>query len=110
MIVKTLPMAGLHLGTVTHAANGQEGLQALDGAWVDLVILDTNMPVMAGEAMLDARRGQAGLANLPVIVVSTEGSDARISRLVGMGVTSVHKPFAPASTRDALGELLGVVP
>jgi len=110
MIVKTLQMAGLHLGTVTHAANGQEGLQALDGAWVDLVILDINMPVMDGEAMLEAMRGQAELANLPVIVVSTEGSDTRISRLVGRGVTFVHKPFAPESIRDVVGELLGVVP
>jgi len=53
MILKTMHMSGLPLGETYQAANGQEGLDALEQHWIDLAIVDINMPVMNGEEMID---------------------------------------------------------
>lgn len=108
MIIKTLRLSGLPLGQVLQAANGVEGLQALERSWVDLALLDINMPVMGGEEMLERVRENPETANLPVIVVSTESSDTRVEMLQRRGAEFVHKPFTPEILRDAIVGLTGV--
>ena len=68
MVVRTLKMSGLPLGTVLEAANGEEGLSVLQEQWVDLLLLDINMPVMNGEEMLRRLRASPETEALPVIV------------------------------------------
>jgi two-component system chemotaxis response regulator CheY len=108
MILKTMRMAGLPLGEVYQAANGQEGLEALDAHWIDLVIADINMPVMNGEEMIKSLRQNPDTSQTPVVVVSTEGSQTRIERLNRMGVKFVHKPFTPEIIRDTVMEITGL--
>jgi two-component system chemotaxis response regulator CheY len=107
MILKTMRMSGLPLGEIYQASNGQEGLKALSENWVDLVILDINMPVMNGEEMLECMRGDPDLKDTPTIVISTEGSEARIERLQDRGARFIHKPFSPEMVRDTVKDLLG---
>jgi two-component system, chemotaxis family, chemotaxis protein CheY len=107
MIRKTLGACGLDLGEVTEAENGQAGLEALQTHWVDLVLVDINMPVMTGEEMILQLRRNPLWADLPIIVVSTEGSQTRIERLQREGARFVHKPFAPEAVRQAIVDLLG---
>jgi two-component system chemotaxis response regulator CheY len=107
MILKTMRMSGLSLGEVYQAANGQEGLEALNAHWIDLVILDINMPVMNGEEMLECMRGDPDLQDTPTIVISTEGSQTRIERLEDKGARFIHKPFSPEIIRDTAKEILG---
>lgn len=106
MIIKTLRMANLPLGEVHQASDGAEGLEQLQCHWVDLCIADINMPNMDGEQMLQAMQDSPELADIPVIVVSTEGSQTRINRLLQRGVRFVHKPFAPETIRDIIKESL----
>ena len=73
MVVRTLKMSGLPLGTVLEAGNGEEGLFVLQDQWVDLLLLDINMPVMNGEEMLRRIRASPETEKLPVIVVSGHG-------------------------------------
>jgi two-component system chemotaxis response regulator CheY len=108
MILKVLKMSGVPLGEVREAANGQEGLETLGEHWIDLVIVDINMPVMTGEEMLDHLRRIPEYLDLPVIVVSIEGSQTRIEKLIEKGVKFIHKPFAPEALRTAIRELTGV--
>lgn len=107
MIIKILRLAGLSLGEVYQAANGQEGLALLREQWVDLGIVDINMPVMDGEEMIACMHDTPDLCDIPIIVVSTEGSETRINRLVQSGARFVHKPFSPEALRDVLREMLG---
>lgn len=107
MITKTLRMSGLPLGDLHHAANGQEGLSLLAGHWIDLVIVDLNMPVMDGETMIDRLRVNQETKDLPVLVISTEGSQARIEQLRKKGVWFIHKPFSPEEIRDTIKEMIG---
>lgn len=108
MILKTLRMSGLSLGNVFEAANGLEGLEVLGKEWLDLVILDINMPVMNGEDMMKHMRAIPEMIDIPVIVISTEGSKLRIEGLMKMGATFVHKPFTPELIRDAVYKSLGI--
>jgi two-component system chemotaxis response regulator CheY len=108
MVLKVLKMSGVPLGDIREATNGQEGLEALDEYWIDLVIVDINMPVMTGEEMIDRVRSMPEYIDLPIIVVSTEGSQTRIEKLVEQGVKFVHKPFSPETIREAIKDLTGV--
>jgi CheY-like chemotaxis protein len=46
--------------------------------------------------------------DLPIIVVSTEGSQTRIDRLLRKGVRFIHKPFAPEVVRETVSHITGV--
>ncbi len=107
IIIKTLRLSQSELGEVYEAANGQEALKVLDGHWIDLALVDINMPVMDGGEMIDRLRQNPATADLPVIIVSTEGSATRKEVLRQKGVGFVHKPFTPESLRDAILRTLG---
>lgn len=107
MIAKTIKLSGLKLGEIHQAANGQEGLEALNQNWIDLVIADINMPVMNGEEMIDRMRKEPEFKDIPIVVVSTEGSKTRVERLQNKGARFIHKPFTPEAIRDAVKKFLG---
>jgi two-component system chemotaxis response regulator CheY len=108
MVIKTLKLAGTPLGEIYQAANGQEGLDVLGDHWVDLVFADINMPVMNGEEMIDRIRDDPAWKDLPIVVISTEGSETRIESLHNKGAEFVHKPFTPEIIRNVLENMLGI--
>jgi len=107
MLVKTLQMSGLPLGTVSQASNGKEGLELLDREWVDIVFLDINMPVMSGMEMIESMRKKPELVNTPIIVVSTESSQTRNEEVQSKGVKFIHKPFTPERVREIVQSIVG---
>ena len=108
MIIKTLRMAEVDLGDIHQAGNGKEGLDVLGEEWIDLAIVDINMPVMNGEEMIDRMHEDPEMKEIPVIVVSTEGSKARIERLEHKGAVFIHKPFTAEIVRDTISNILGL--
>ena len=108
MVIKTLRLSGVPVGDVYQAANGEEGLDRLREHWVDLVLLDLNMPQMNGEELLAEIRSHPDTASVAVVVVSTEGSEARIKRIRDLGALFVHKPFRPEELRAVIRDLTGV--
>lgn len=108
MVIKTLRLSGVPVGDVYQAANGEEGLDRLREHWVDLVLLDLNMPQMNGEELLAEIRSNPDTASVAVIVVSTEGSEVRIRHVRELGAEFVHKPFRPEELRAVIRDLTGV--
>jgi two-component system chemotaxis response regulator CheY len=108
MILKTLRMTGLPLGEIHQAGNGQEGLHALDQHWIDLAIVDINMPGMNGEEMIDQVRENPDTKDVRVVVISTEGSETRIKRLQQKGASFIQKPFTPEIIRDTVMAITGM--
>ncbi len=108
MILRSLELSGLPLGDVYHAANGREGLEALESNWVDLIFADLNMPVMDGQEMIERIRANPDLADVSIVVVSTEGSETRIAHLEQLGTEFIHKPFAPEQIREVVTRRLGI--
>jgi two-component system chemotaxis response regulator CheY len=107
MIIKTLRLSGISLASVTEAANGVEALEIINKGGVDLALVDLNMPVMGGDELIERLRAQEATRDLPVVVVSTEGSFTRISLLRKKGAGFVHKPFTPEILRQTLAEMVG---
>ncbi|VBB42509.1 Chemotaxis protein CheY [uncultured Desulfatiglans sp.] len=108
MILKTLRMGEIELGEVLQAGNGREALERMENHWVDLVIADINMPEMDGEQMIDRMIVNPSFKDIPVLVVSTEGSLARVCRLRQKGARFLHKPFSPEELHDTVIGMLGV--
>ena len=107
MILKVMKMSGLPLGEIYQASNGKEGLEALSNNWIDLVLVDINMPIMNGEDMIDRMRENPETSNIPAIVISTEGSATRIERLKQKVSGFIKKPFSPETLRDTVYGILG---
>ena len=108
MIIRILRLTGLSLGDVYEAPNGREGLKVLDEKWVDLALVDINMPVMNGEEMIDKVRNNQTMADLPIIVVSTESNMERVEHIRRKNVEFVHKPFTPEVLRKTVLQVTGV--
>ena len=107
IIQKTLTLSGLEIEKIHHASNGQEALDVLDGNWVDLALVDINMPVMDGETFINRVREDSDLSDLPIVVVSTESSETRIDELKAKDVEFIHKPFAPETLRETVFTITG---
>jgi len=107
MIIKTLKMCGVDIGEIFQAANGEEGLKQLEKNWVDVVLVDMNMPVMGGEEMIDRLRQNQVTRDIPVVVVSTESSQSRIEMLEKKSSGFVHKPFNPEIIKGVIDGITG---
>ena len=107
VILKSLRLSGCELGTLHEAANGEEGLEVMAGTWIDIAFVDINMPRMDGEEMIRRIRQNPIWADLPIVVVSTEGSETRVERLKQMGARFIHKPFPPEAIRQVVQEITG---
>lgn len=109
MIIKTLRISGVPLGEIYQAGNGLEGLRAIEENWVDVALVDLNMPTMGGEEMIDHLREQSDTVNLPIVVISTESSETRIAALRAKGAGFIHKPFKPDEIRAQITSVTGVI-
>ena len=56
LIIKALHLSGIPLGEIHQAGDGEQGLKLLNEEWIDLVLVDINMPIMNGEVMIDRVR------------------------------------------------------
>jgi two-component system chemotaxis response regulator CheY len=107
VIVRGLDMTGIPFGEVHEASNGREGLACLEEHWIDLALVDINMPVMNGEEMIAAMKKDPAFSDIPIIVISTEGSKTRIERLERKGARFIHKPFTPEVVKEIVTEIAG---
>ncbi len=107
MVKKAIAMAGLPIGEVHEAANGEEALSVLHKNWIDVVFADINMPVMNGPELIRRMKADAALASTPVVIVSSERSPARVEEMQRCGARAyVKKPFRPEQFREVVEELL----
>ncbi len=103
MVGKTIQLSHLENPDVYEAGNGREALDILDSDHMDLVISDIHMPQMGGEELIAAIRKSTKYADLPVMILSSEGSEAMVKKLKAQGIKLfVQKPFTPESLRDAI--------
>jgi two-component system chemotaxis response regulator CheY len=102
VVRRALNMTGLALAEVHEAAGGLEALEALRRAWIDLVVTDVHMPEMNGQELVEAMRGDPALADIPVIVVSSDTTEARRDALLAAGARDyIVKPITPERLRAA---------
>ncbi|MBL6996708.1 response regulator [Desulfobacula sp.] len=109
VIIKTLKACGFQVGQFFEASNGNEAMEILGKDWVDLVIADHNMPDMDGLALLSEMKKDEILQAIPVVMITTEGSQERIKEFMEKGAADyIKKPFSPETIRDKLRLIKGV--
>lgn len=109
IIVKILKLTKIEIGQIHEAENGKVGLDCLKDNWIDLILSDLNMPVMNGIEMVDEMTKDGLLKDIPVIVISTDGSVKRIEELKEKGIREyIRKPFTPESLSEVIDRVLGV--
>ena len=108
VIKKIIRASGFDVGTFFEASSGREAMTILDEQWLDVVLSDYNMPDMNGLEMLERMKANDMLKDIPVIMVTTEGSRERIEAFMDTGADAyIQKPFTPEQIRSQLCQLLG---
>jgi two-component system chemotaxis response regulator CheY len=102
MLRKILKENGFQV--VAEAENGRDALEQLvQHEWVDLMLLDWNMPVMNGYDLLCEVRKQAKWNDMRVMLVTTETEASQILRALDAGADEyLIKPFVKEALRDKL--------
>ena len=77
VLMKTFSMTEIPVNTFYQAEHGLAALEILKDAWIDIIFLDINMPVMNGMEFIVELAKDPITAAIPVVVVSTEGSIER---------------------------------
>jgi two-component system chemotaxis response regulator CheY len=101
---ETLSEAGY---TVLEAENGKAGLAQLDKHTPALIISDLNMPEMNGLEFIRTLRQRPALAQVPVLMVTTELSEEMKAAGRAAGATAwLTKPLQPPLLLKAVNTLL----
>lgn len=84
--------------TIDHVPDGEKGMHFLRGeggyAGVDrpdLILLDLNMPLKDGREVLVEIKGDKGLRNIPVLILSTSDADGDIATSYALGANCYLK-------------------
>lgn len=108
VIKKTIKASGFNVGLFFDASNGKEALDVSKHEWIDLVLTDYNMPDMNGIELIESIREDELLKEIPIVMITTEGSKQRIQEFMEKGATGyIKKPFAPEEIRNKLSHIMG---
>jgi two-component system, chemotaxis family, chemotaxis protein CheY len=92
---------------VTEADDGVDALRKLNGAHYDIIITDINMPIMDGLKLIKRIRSDATHKDVPIIVVTTEGSQEDRQRALALGANAyITKPIQGPQVVAKVRELL----
>jgi|HubBroStandDraft_2_1064218.scaffolds.fasta_scaffold312495_2 two-component system chemotaxis response regulator CheY len=106
ILQRMLGQAGLPLGKILEAGDGMEALEKLKTQPVHLVLSDINMPNMDGIQLLSMLKASADFKNVPVIMITTEGGEAKVMEAVQLGAAGyVRKPFTVDQIKEKLADL-----
>jgi len=106
MIIKRcFQMAGYQDSTFLEAEDGLKAMSELNKTKVDIVVTDLNMPKMDGATFIKKLRLMDKTKELPVLVISSMGSDAMEKELTNSKVLGIiRKPMTPEKVVEVLGE------
>lgn len=109
MIKKVIKLSGVQISNLYEASNGLESLKILSKNWIDLILTDINMPEMDGIEFLKTVKKDELLTSIPVVMITTEGSDAKIEEAFSLGACGfVKKPFTPEEVKKVIIGIVGV--
>ncbi|MEN6469812.1 MAG: response regulator [Smithella sp.] len=109
VIKKVVTLSGFQMDKCLEAGNGREVMELLIDNWVDVIISDINMPEISGLELLDQLSKNETLKEIPVIMITTEGSDQRMKEAFARGAKGfIKKPFLPEEIKKVLYEVIGV--
>lgn len=107
ILQRVLRQAEVPLGEVYEAADGADALKVLESQKVSLILADINMPIMDGLQLLRKLKEEEQWKDLPVIMVTTEGGQAKVMAAAELGAAGyIRKPFTADQIRHTLASFL----
>ncbi|WP_054029675.1 response regulator [Desulfatitalea tepidiphila] len=105
MVSFTLKGAGYE---VSEAQDGRDALNKLNGAGVQMVITDLNMPNMNGLELIKALRAKPECKFMPIVFLTTESQAEKKNEAKAAGATGwIVKPFKPDQLLAVVKKVLG---
>ena len=106
ILQRMLGQSGFPLGKVLEAGDGVEALEKMKSHSVNLVLSDINTPNMDGIQLLSELKASADYRHVPVIMITTEGGEAKVMEAVQLGAAGyVRKPFTADQIKEKLSGL-----
>ena len=105
MIVKRcFQIAGFRQVEYLEAEDGLRAISCLQEQSVDLILSDLKMPKMDGHTFIKRLKIRDATKHIPVIVISSMGSDVSESELMACGVEAIiQKPISPEKVLEVMG-------
>ena len=101
ILLRVLSQTDLPVEKVHEASDGVEALKIMNSDKVNLVLSDVNMPNMDGLELLTTVRANAEWKAVSVIMITTEGSQAKVLEAVQLGANGyVRKPFTADQIKE----------
>ena len=107
ILQRVLRQTDIPIRNVLEAGDGAQALQMLRSQPVGLILSDINMPNMDGLELLGHLKGNPEWRDVPVIMITTEGGQAKVMEAVQLGAAGyVRKPFTADQIKDKLAGVL----
>jgi two-component system, chemotaxis family, chemotaxis protein CheY len=107
ILKRVLQQAEIPMGQVYEASDGVEAIERLKQFPVQLILSDINMPNMDGLQFLSLVKNTPEWKHVPVVMVTTEGSQSKVLEAVELGAIGyVRKPFTAEQIKEKLAGIL----
>jgi two-component system chemotaxis response regulator CheY len=106
ILQRVLTQTDVAINRVLEAGDGKEALELLKKEKINLVLTDINMPNMDGLQFLTEIRANEEWKNLPVLIITTEGSQSKVMEAAHLGASGyVRKPFTAEQIKEKLAAI-----
>lgn len=108
ILCRVLTQAGFEPTGVVEASDDAEALEKYRPEEIDLILSDWHMPNMDGlEFVRQVRARDTADKRVPIVMVTTEGSQSKIEEAEKEGVDAyITKPFTPDGIKQSLGPII----
>lgn len=107
ILKRVLQQAEIPTGQVLEASDGVEAIEHLKAQSVQLILSDINMPNMDGLQLLSQIKANPNWKDVPVVMITTEGSQAKVMEAVELGASGyVRKPFTAEQIKEKLAGIV----
>jgi two-component system, chemotaxis family, chemotaxis protein CheY len=107
ILQRVLGQASMPISHIFEAGDGLEALELLKANKINLILSDINMPNMDGLQFLSNVRAKPEWNDVPVVMITTEGSHSKVMEAVQLGASGyVRKPFTPDQIKEKLAGLI----
>jgi two-component system chemotaxis response regulator CheY len=107
ILIRVLRQTALVIEEIFEARDGLEALEIVRNHPLNLVLSDINMPNMDGLAFLAELKSAEQWRALPVVMITTEGSEEKVSQAIKLGSAAyIRKPFTAEQIQEKISALV----
>jgi len=107
ILINILKEKKIHEDDIFDAPDGKEALEVLNRVFIDLLLLDWNMPKLNGLDLVKIVRKMKKYGNLPIIMVTSEAARYNVLEAIKAGVTDyVVKPINGLVVMDKIKDYI----